>query len=294
MSPADGTVRERAASDRSGKLPNGERRAVGAGRNPRSPGRGRTHVPGARLAVRQAGAGRRLGVHGHAGRRRGSRPGSVPSGRGCAPPLRGRPSLRAMVLHDPAQRGPKRRRRGRSPAPRGARRERARRTADGRGGRRVPGAPGAGGRATRIAPRHAARVLPTLRAGGALEPGGRGGAGRERRHRAYACLPGSPGDAQGQSAVRGGGERNKYRENRGPLSRPPVGCATPLTVGAAAAVIAAVVWRPEVGPEPTRDTSPGTPYALAPDDPLAGPFVTSAAAPTMATLMATPTLERIQ
>ncbi|HYT70999.1 MAG TPA: hypothetical protein VEK78_06410 [Gemmatimonadales bacterium] len=122
---------------------------------------------------------------------------------------------------------------------------------------------------------------------------------------------------------------NKHRENRGPMSRLPedeaywealtervmtdaagrlsayrnagtrlwhrlARFATPLTVGAAAAVIAAVVWLPEVGPEPTRDTSPGTPYALAPDDPLAGPFVTSAAAPTMATLMATPTLERIQ
>ena len=68
--------------------------------------------------------------------------------------------------------------------------------------------------------------------------------------------------------------------------------STPLTVGAAAAVIAAVVWLPEVGSEPTRDTSPGTPYASALDDPLAGPFVTSTVAPTMATLMATPTLER--
>jgi len=68
--------------------------------------------------------------------------------------------------------------------------------------------------------------------------------------------------------------------------------ATPLTVGAAAAVIAAVVWLPEVGPDLTSDTSPGTLYVLAPDDPLAAPFVTSAAAPTMATLLATPTLER--
>ncbi|MBI4500522.1 MAG: hypothetical protein HY700_05115 [Gemmatimonadetes bacterium] len=68
--------------------------------------------------------------------------------------------------------------------------------------------------------------------------------------------------------------------------------STPLTVGAAAAVIAAVVWLPEVGPEPRRDTLPGILYALAPADPLAGPFVTSTAAPTMATLMATPTLER--
>ncbi len=120
---------------------------------------------------------------------------------------------------------------------------------------------------------------------------------------------------------------SKHRENRGPMSRLPEDEAywealtervvtdaavrlsayrsagkrwwrrlarfsTPLTVGAAAAVIAAVVWLSEVASEPRRDTSPGTLYALAPDDPLAGPFVTSAAAPTMATLMATPTLER--
>ena len=70
--------------------------------------------------------------------------------------------------------------------------------------------------------------------------------------------------------------------------------ATPLTVGAAAAVIATLVWLPKVGREPTSDTPPGTLYALAPDDPLAGPFVTSTDAPTMATLMATPTLERTQ
>ena len=67
--------------------------------------------------------------------------------------------------------------------------------------------------------------------------------------------------------------------------------SAPLTVGAAAAVIAAVVWLSQVGPKATRDASPGTLYALAPDDPLAGLFVTSAAVPTMATLMATPTLE---
>ncbi len=119
----------------------------------------------------------------------------------------------------------------------------------------------------------------------------------------------------------------KRRENRGPMSRLPENEAywealtervvsdaagrlsayrsaatrwwhrlarfsTPLTVGAAAAVIAAVVWLPAVEPQPGSDTSPGTLYALAPDDPLAAPFVTSTVAPTMATLLATPTLER--
>ena len=120
---------------------------------------------------------------------------------------------------------------------------------------------------------------------------------------------------------------SEHRENRGPMSRLPedeaywealtervvtdaagrlsanrsagtrwwhrlARFATPLTIGAAAAVIAAVVWLPEVASEPTSDTSPGTLYALAADDPLAGPFVTSTAAPTMATLLATPTVER--
>ena len=119
---------------------------------------------------------------------------------------------------------------------------------------------------------------------------------------------------------------SKHRDNRGPMSRLPEADAywealtdrvvsdaagrlivyrsagirwwhhlarfsTPLTVAAAAAVIAAVAWLPEVASEPTRDTSRGTLYALAPDDPLAGPFVTSAAVPTMATLLATHTLE---
>lgn len=68
--------------------------------------------------------------------------------------------------------------------------------------------------------------------------------------------------------------------------------STPLTVGAAAAVIAAVLWLPEVAGQPARSGSPESLYAFAPNDPLAAPFVTSAAAPTMATLMATPTLER--
>ncbi len=120
---------------------------------------------------------------------------------------------------------------------------------------------------------------------------------------------------------------SKHRENRGPMSRLPEDAAywealtqrvvtdaasrlsayrnagtcwwhrlarfaTPLTVGAAAAVIAAVVWLPEVGPGPTSDTSSGALYPWAPNDPLAAPFVTSAAAPTVATLLATPTLER--
>jgi hypothetical protein len=68
--------------------------------------------------------------------------------------------------------------------------------------------------------------------------------------------------------------------------------STPLTVGAAAAVIAALLWLPEVGGEPPGGTSPATLYGFAPNDPLAAPFVMSAAVPTMATLMATRTSER--
>lgn len=67
--------------------------------------------------------------------------------------------------------------------------------------------------------------------------------------------------------------------------------ATPLFVGAAAAVIAVLLWLPEAAGEPAGDTSPAALYGFAPNDPLATLFVTSAVAPTMATLMATPTSE---
>ena len=88
------------------------------------------------------------------------------------------------------------------------------------------------------------------------------------------------------------GRLSAYRSAGTPWWHGLARCSTPLTVGAAVAVIAAVVWLPEAGAETRSGTSPGTLYALAPDDPLAAPFVTSAAAPTMATLLATPTLER--
>lgn len=119
----------------------------------------------------------------------------------------------------------------------------------------------------------------------------------------------------------------KHGENRGPMSRLPedeaywaaltdrlvmdavgrlsgyrsggarwwhglVRFSTPLTVGAAAAVIAAVLWLPELADEVTGSTSPAAVYGLAPNDPLAALFVTSEDAPTMATLIATPTSER--
>lgn len=120
----------------------------------------------------------------------------------------------------------------------------------------------------------------------------------------------------------------EHRENRGPMSRLPedeaywealadrlvadaagrlsayrtagtrwwhglVRFSTPLTVGAAAAVIAALLWLPEVAGEQARGRAPASFYGFAPSDPLAALFVTSADVPTMATLMATPTSERI-
>lgn len=91
-------------------------------------------------------------------------------------------------------------------------------------------------------------------------------------------------DAAGRlSAYRSGGTRWWHRLVR---------FSTPLTVGAAAAVIAVLLWLPEVAREPAGGTSPAAFYGFAPNDPLAALFVTSAAAPTMATLMATPTSER--
>jgi hypothetical protein len=119
----------------------------------------------------------------------------------------------------------------------------------------------------------------------------------------------------------------KYREKRGPMSRLPddeaywvaltdrlvadatgplsvyrgvrtrwwdglARFSTPLTVGAAAAVIATLLWLPEVGRDPAGGTSPAPLYGFTPNDPLAVLFVTSSAAPTMATLIATSTSER--
>lgn len=68
--------------------------------------------------------------------------------------------------------------------------------------------------------------------------------------------------------------------------------ATPVAVGAAAAVIAAFLWLPDVAGVPAADQRPAAVYGLAPSDPLAAPLVASPEAPTIATLMATQTSER--
>ena len=70
--------------------------------------------------------------------------------------------------------------------------------------------------------------------------------------------------------------------------------STPLTFGAAAAAIAALLWLPEVAGRPSPSSAPATLYGFAPNDPVVALFVTSADAPTMAMLMATPTKEGVR
>ena len=67
--------------------------------------------------------------------------------------------------------------------------------------------------------------------------------------------------------------------------------STVLTVGAIAVVIAGLLWLPGVMGG-TRSSSPTTPYGFAPRDPVAVLFVTSADAPSIATLFNTLTSER--
>lgn len=67
--------------------------------------------------------------------------------------------------------------------------------------------------------------------------------------------------------------------------------SAPLTLAAAASVVAALLWLPEVrgeGPEGARAT---TVFGLAPASPLADRLLDSPTAPTMATLFVTPTSE---
>jgi hypothetical protein len=68
--------------------------------------------------------------------------------------------------------------------------------------------------------------------------------------------------------------------------------STPLTIGAAAAVIAALLWLSDMPGGSPGSTSAATAYGFTPNDPLAVLFVTSPAAPTMATVIATSTSER--
>jgi hypothetical protein len=87
------------------------------------------------------------------------------------------------------------------------------------------------------------------------------------------------------------GKLTAYRRPATPWWRGLGRVATPMAVGAAAAVVAALLWLPDAQGTPAASPPTITVYGLAPSDPLAGPLVASAAAPTIATLMATPTSE---
>jgi len=68
----------------------------------------------------------------------------------------------------------------------------------------------------------------------------------------------------------------------------------PLAIGAAAAMIFALLRLPGTVPDSMENSTPAGVYGFAPTDPLATLFVTSASAPTMATMLSTPISERIQ
>ncbi|HEV8400260.1 MAG TPA: hypothetical protein VGQ18_10525 [Gemmatimonadales bacterium] len=88
---------------------------------------------------------------------------------------------------------------------------------------------------------------------------------------------------------------SRLREYRNATSRPWQGLARlsiPLTTGAAAALIVALLWLPQRDRNVPERASAVTVYGLTPADPLAALFITAAAPPTMATLLATLTLER--
>lgn len=67
--------------------------------------------------------------------------------------------------------------------------------------------------------------------------------------------------------------------------------STPLALAAAASIIAALLWLPEVGEGAGQDARAANVFGLAPAGPLAEQIVGSTTAPTMATLFVTPTSE---
>lgn len=67
--------------------------------------------------------------------------------------------------------------------------------------------------------------------------------------------------------------------------------STPLTLAAAASVVAAFLWLPEAPDAGPTDTGVPAVFGLAPTGPLADWLVAAPAPPTMATLIAIPTPE---
>lgn len=67
----------------------------------------------------------------------------------------------------------------------------------------------------------------------------------------------------------------------------------PLAIGAAVAVIIALLRLPGATRSSVEDAAPAAVYGFSPTDPLAILLVTATSAPTMATLLSTPSSERI-
>lgn len=91
--------------------------------------------------------------------------------------------------------------------------------------------------------------------------------------------------------------RDQLRQYKRDTSRRWHGLARfciPLSVGAAAALIIALLRLPDAVRHRPEPASPASVYSFTPTDPLAALFATSAAAPTMAMLLSTPTSERTQ
>ncbi len=91
----------------------------------------------------------------------------------------------------------------------------------------------------------------------------------------------------------GASQLRAYRVHRRGPWRALARLSTPFAIAAAAAVITALLALPATRLS-IQDSTAARVYALAPTDQLATIFLTSASAPTMATLLSTPSPERIQ
>lgn len=90
------------------------------------------------------------------------------------------------------------------------------------------------------------------------------------------------------------GQLQAYQIARSGRWRTLARLSMPLAIGAAAAVLIALLRLPGKGPDSVEDSAAARVYPFSPSDPLAALLVTSASAPTMATLLSTPSSERIQ
>ena len=91
-----------------------------------------------------------------------------------------------------------------------------------------------------------------------------------------------------------GNQLRDYRSGKGRWRHELARFFIPLTIGAAAAVVIALLRLPDSVGHSAEPASPASVYGFTPSDPLAALFVTSAAVPTIATLFSPPTSERTQ